>query len=236
MGAFTKGARLLGRPRFAVAALRYKVAAAVEHLPVIRQTMPGSLIDVGANKGQFSLAFRAARPHAPIVAFEPLPDAARRFERMFGRDGRVLLHRLAIASEEGTASFHVADRSDSSSLLPPGPGQDAAFGVKGAETIEVVVKRLGSCVDFASLPRPIMMKIDVQGAELEVLRGCDELEQIDYIYVELSFVELYEEQPLFGEVSAYLASRGFSLAGVFNQVTSAAFGPTQADLLFKRAE
>jgi hypothetical protein len=78
------------------------------------------------------------------------------------------------------------------------------------------------------------MKIDVQGAELAVLQGCDSLDEIDWIYVELSFVGLYQGQPLCDEIIGYLGEHGFRLAGVFNQVRTAAFGPTQADFLFCR--
>lgn len=224
---------LAARPAFARAVLSHRVAAAVEHLEPIRLTAAHSLIDVGANKGQFSLAFRTFRPRAPIHAFEPLPAAADTFQRLFARDPHVRLHRVAIGEREATAAFHVADRQDSSSLLRPGAGQRAAFGVSEASAIEVAVRPLGAMLDLSALPRPILMKIDVQGAELAVLEGISALEAIDVVYVELSFVELYEGQPLFDEVAAHLAARGFALAGVFNQVATPAFGPTQADFLFR---
>ncbi|WP_396932403.1 FkbM family methyltransferase [Mycolicibacterium sp.] len=231
---FRKALGLLRRPRFARAMLVHRVAASVEHLPAIHICAAGTLVDAGANKGQFSLAFRALRPEALIIAFEPLPEAANTYERMFARDHRTHLQRVALASAEGSATFHVADRADSSSLLRPGPGQALAFGVRAAKTIEVPVKRLGDCVDFATLPQPVLLKVDVQGGELAVFDGCTQLDLIDFIYVELSFIELYVGQPLFQDVSGYLAERGFRIIGVFNQVSTREFGPTQADVLFHR--
>lgn len=230
-----KGLRLLKHWRFAAAALRHGIAAGVEHLAAIRRAAPATVIDVGANKGQFSLAIRALRPAARIIAFEPLADAADKYADLFRGDGRVELHRFAIAEQEGAATFHVTDRSDSSSLLPPGSGQSAAFGVSRARTMKVPVRRLDSLVRMAGLDRPIMLKIDVQGAELQVLKSCADLSEVDFVYVELSYVELYEGQPLLAEVSAYLADRGFALEGIFNRVSTARFGPTQADFLFRRA-
>lgn len=231
---FMKGLRLLARPRLAHAAFRHRVAAAIEHLAPIRLTSAATLIDIGANKGQFSLAFRSVRPDAQIIAFEPLAGAADIYSRLFRNDRRLVLHRVAIADEEGCAEFFVADRDDSSSLLKPGDGQARAFGVRSACTIQVPVRRLDDCVALRDLPRPILMKIDVQGAELKVLMGCAALEMVDFIYTELSFAELYDGQPLFDEVADYLGQRGFALAGVFNQVTTRSFGPTQADFLFRR--
>jgi FkbM family methyltransferase len=223
--------RLLARPRFAAALARHRVAAAVEHLEPIRLTRAATLIDIGANKGQFSLAFRAVRPDAAIIAFEPLAAAADTFHALLPD---AILYRIALAGAEGEADFHVTDRSDSSSLLPPGPGQSEAFGVVDERVIKVPVRRLDACVALADAAHPILIKIDVQGAELQVLEGCGDLEAVDFIYVELSFVELYEGQPLFREVSDYLAGRGFTRLGVFNQVETERFGPTQADFLFGR--
>lgn len=224
--------RLLIQPRFTRPLLRFHVAAAIEHLEAIRYCAAATLIDVGANKGQFSLAFRGLQPIGRIVAFEPLPPAAEIYQRLFSGDDGVILHRVAISEHEGTARFHVADREDSSSLLKPGSGQAEAYGVSGSSTIEVDVKPLEGLVDLASLPRPVMLKIDVQGGELSVLKGCARLEHIDFIYVELSYVELYDGQPLFDEVATYLFQRGFKVGGAFNQSVTSRFGPTQIDVLF----
>ena len=231
-----KAVKLFAKPLFARSLLRHRIAAAVEHVEAIGLSQAGTLIDIGANKGQFSLAFRAAYPAATIIAFEPLPEAADTYDDLFGKDPLTKLHRVAIADTEGELEFHVTDRRDSSSLLKPGDGQTAAFGVRAESTRTVPVRRLDEYVQLDRLPRPVLVKIDVQGAELQVLKGFERLEDAGLVYVELSFVELYQGQPLFHEVGAYLKERGFDLAGVFNQVSTAQFGPTQADFLFRRAK
>lgn len=229
-----KRVHLLSRPDFLNAAVRHRVAAATEHLEAIRLTGANTLLDAGANKGQFSLAFRHMRRDARIIAFEPLPEAASTYRQLFGNDPYVELVEVALGAVDGSSRFHVADRADSSSLLAPGDGQARAFGVHPTATIDVRVRRLDECVDVATLERPVLLKVDVQGGELGVFEGCAAGAALDFIYVELSFVELYERQPLFDEVYEYLVNRGYALAGVFNQVTTAAFGPTQVDVLFKR--
>lgn len=215
--------------------LSQRVAVGSEHLEAVTFCKPATVLDVGANKGQFSLLARELWPNVVVHAFEPLPSAAETFRRVFAGAPAVTLHRGAIGAENRTATFFVADRTDSSSLLKPGAGQKSAFNVAAAEAIEVEVSPLEDFVDLAALPHPIMMKIDVQGAELEVLRGIRNLEQIDYIYVELSFVELYEGQALFEDVRSHLAERGFSIRGAYNQASTPQFGPTQADFLFSRS-
>ena len=210
------------------------MAAAVEHIAAIELTAAGTLLDVGANKGQFSLAFRQSRPAGRIVAFEPLTGAADTFARLFAGDPDATLHRVALSDRDGSAEFHVTDRADSSSLLPPGQGQARAFGVSEETRITVPTRRLDNMVAVRDLPGPVLLKIDVQGAELSVISGCADFDAIDYIYSELSFVELYEGQPLFQEFAQALAARGYEMAGVFNQVWTREFGPTQADFLFRR--
>lgn len=229
-----KAVKLSVRPPLGLAMLRYRVAAAVEHLEAIRFMSAETLIDIGANKGQFSLAYRYMNDEAMILAFEPLSSASARYLSIFGHDKNAILHKIALSTKKAQAEFFVTDRQDSSSLFRPGEGELQAFGVRGEKTIEVPVDRLDSVVDFEKLAHPIAMKIDVQGAELEVLKGCDVLDQIDFIYVELSFVSLYDGQPLYYEVADYLHHNGFVLSGVFNQVSTEHFGPTQADFLFKR--
>lgn len=229
-----KGLRIARYPHLIPVVFSHRVAAAAEHFTVIKLCAANTLLDAGANKGQFSLAFRAVRPAAEIIAFEPLPDAAGVFEQVLGPDARTRLVRVALAGSEGVAKFYVTDRADSSSLLPPGAGQELAFGVRQSETIEVPTRRLDDCVDFSKLAHPILLKVDVQGGELGVFEGCQQLDQVDFIYCELSFTELYEGQPLFHDVVDYLRGRGFAVTGIFNQVVTDEFGPTQADVLFKR--
>ena len=225
---------LLRQPTFRRTLLRHRVAAAVEHVGAIRFCTPATLLDVGANKGQFSILARMLWPDALIHAFEPLPAAADRFAAVFRDDPRTCLHRVALGREAGTATFYVTDREDSSSLLQPGSGQKEAFGVGRKSEIEVPVVRLDGVVGWADLPRPILLKIDVQGGEQDVLRGIADLERLDFLYIELSFVELYEGQALFEEIREYLATRGFLLRDMFNQAFTTRFGPTQADCLFVR--
>jgi FkbM family methyltransferase len=229
-----KALQLLRRPRFAQAMLRHRIGATTEHFEVIRLCKAATLLDIGANKGQFSLAYREFFPEGWIVAFEPFPESAGKFRALFAGDARAELHQTALADAECEAHFHVTTRQDSSSLLEPGAAQEAAYGVRDAAAITVPVKRLDQIVDMGAFTGPVLLKIDVQGAELKVLEGCADLGKADFLYIELSFVELYKGQPLFDEVEAYLRGRGFVPVGFFNQSVTEQFGPTQVDVLFAR--
>jgi hypothetical protein len=84
-----------------------------------------------------------------------------------------------------------------------------------------------------NIQSPALLKIDVQGYELEVLKGCEPLLAcFRYVYSECSFVELYQGQALAGDVILYLIDRNFELSGVYGQVEDANRRPVQADFLF----
>ena len=81
----------------------------------------------------------------------------------------------------------------------------------------------------------MLLKIDVQGFELEALEGCKELlPQFRWAYVECSYLDLYEGQSLAPAVIAFLESQGLRQTGEFNRVTDKSLGPVQAEFLFER--
>jgi FkbM family methyltransferase len=215
-------------------ALTRGVMPAVEHIDAIKGLNPKTLIDIGANKGQFSLVARYLFPEIEIHAFEPLEHERNLLVSVVSEP--ITIYKTALGELQGEATFFVTSRADSSSLLKPGAGQSAAYGVALSSTISVPVARLVDVIDVRHLPRPILMKADVQGGELAVFKGAKGLlSSVEAVYCEVSFVPLYELQPLAHELISYLAEEGLFLRGVFNQSTTTQFGPTQADLLFVRA-
>ncbi|WP_213769886.1 FkbM family methyltransferase [Bradyrhizobium sp. dw_78] len=207
---------------------------AVEHIGALRSLDPRTVVDVGANKGQFSLVAQYLFPNAQIHAFEPLEGERRIYQSVIS--GPVQVHSVALGANKGNADFFVASRADSSSLLAPGKGQQSAYGVGLSSTTTVCVDRLENVIGARDLIAPVLLKLDVQGAELQVLQGAEKLlPQVDAVYCEVSFVELYERQPMASSIVSFLDSHGFVLSGVFNLSVTKQFGPTQADFLFSRA-
>ena len=218
--------------------LCFGVGAAIEHRDVIGSMALETVVDIGANTGQFSLLVRAQHPHARIIAFEPLAGAAARYRRVLAGDPRTTLHQAAIAPRRGPATIHISASPDSSSLLPITDRQAELFpGTGEVGTAEVDAGPLDAFVAPADLAAPALLKIDVQGFELEVLRASRSLLSLfGHVYVEASFEELYEEQALAGDVAAFLTEHEFAEAGRFNVSANPAGPPIQADFLFRRVD
>jgi FkbM family methyltransferase len=139
---------------------------------LMAETRTGAVYDVGANCGWF--AVRAARAGRTVRAFEPVPATAEYAERNLGRipgaDTRVV--RAAVADAPGSATIHLYSSSGNNSLhertLPAG------HPLRRTGAIGVSVVRLDDLVGSEGFPAPALIKIDVEGAELAVLRGARE--------------------------------------------------------------
>ena len=208
----------------------------MEHTRVLSGLDCSTIVDIGANRGQFALVARRCLPQARIISFEPLPAAAAKFRAVFAGDDRVTLHEVAIGPVPGNATIHISHRDDSSSLLPITSAQVALFpGTAEVATAIIRVAPLREFISAAKIEALALLKVDVQGYELQALRGCEDLlSRFAYVYTECSFVELYASQALADEVIAWLRERGLRLRGVHNMDYDRDGRAIQADFLFAR--
>jgi FkbM family methyltransferase len=118
--------------------------------------------------------------------------------------------------EKTTSTIHVARDDDSSSLLPITKKQSDLFsGIAEKETRHVMVYTLSQFIDPASISLASLLKIDVQGFELEVLQGCEDiLQKFSHLYIDCSFIELYQGDALAHQIIAWLEVRNFKLSSI----------------------
>jgi FkbM family methyltransferase len=211
------------------------VAPSIEHIPMLRSLDIDGIIDVGANRGQFSLACRIALPGKPIVAFEPIPAEARKYRSIHGATKNIALIETALGDATGEARLHLSQSADSSSLLAIGKRQTDLFpGTREVDVITVPVERLDNLASNWQGRTRQLLKLDVQGFELNVLRGgAETLKSCAFVYAECSEEALYEGQALRPEVSGYLAMHGFKEFARYN-ATFDGVQLVQADYLYVR--
>lgn len=234
MDKLRKLVKILLDRKFRQALFRTGVAASTEHESLFFKVTPSIVVDIGANRGQFALAARRALPAARIYSFEPLKKAACGYRRVFKDDLHVDLYEVAIGPARYLTNIHLSARDDSSSLLPIGPEQSRLFpGTHEVATQTIQVASLSDYLNKEVLAKSALLKLDVQGFELSALQGCESLLGcFQHIYVECSFVELYEGQALVSDIIEWLLVRGFILIGVFNVTYDRRGQAIQGDFLF----
>jgi len=211
---------------------------------IARQEQAGSIktiFDVGANVGQTTKELRRWFPDAYVHAFEPTPASREAYQHLHATDPRVKLWPYAIASQPGRATFHINQRSMTNSLLTSAPTSAQWVGeanVTNVERIEVEVRTLDEFCEANRVERVDILKLDIQGSELDALRGATELfrrKAVRYVCLEAPFVLLYERQAFFHEIREFLAAQGCELYGLFKLARHESDRLLFADALFMLA-
>lgn len=177
-----------------------------------------TIIDVGANIGQYAMNIRDAGYKGRIISFEPLSAAYRQLKRNGRRDkGWTIADRMALGNRDGETEINISANSVSSSILPmmdshKKAARDSAY--IGKE--RVTVRRLDSLLPDLDLAGNVFMKIDVQGFEIEVLNGASQfLSMSRGLQIELSLVELYAGQMSMENMINLVSNLGFELYALF---------------------
>jgi FkbM family methyltransferase len=208
----------------------------MDQAAILRQIDFDLLLDAGANKGQFTLIATRVHPTVGVYAYEPHPGESQIFRAIHGSNPNVVLHELALGESDGTANLIISRRTDSSSLLPAAKTLSDLFS--GTEPSgDICSVRLAPLDAFPlhwQSASKALLKIDVQGYELQVLKGARQaLKHCAYVYVESSDTVLYEGQALFDEVKAFLEGEGFELKSRSHEdIIDGKL--VQADYLFER--
>jgi FkbM family methyltransferase len=176
-----------------------------------------SVFDIGANSGQFVAEFGKYFPNAKIYSFEPLSDIYEALCENTKTLGNVRAFNVALGDCNGTSVIKRNQFSPSSSLLEMSSIHKNAFPITSETYDEVIeVRRLDDFLEekHIEVAPEILLKIDVQGFEDKVISGSMELlKKTKIVIVETSFCELYQGQPLFGDIYNLLTQIGFRYQG-----------------------
>jgi FkbM family methyltransferase len=166
----------------------------------------GTFIDAGANMGDFTiLAASLVGPTGRVLAFEPEPGSCRWLRKSIARNGyaNVRLYEAALSDANGMALLHLGKASEWHSLLPGRHNRSGVVVEVATRTLDSVLREIPAC------PATVI-KIDVEGAELQVLQGASAtLAQNRNLVLMIDLHPQLGINPL--EVCAFLARVGFQI-------------------------
>lgn len=201
------------------------------------------IFDVGANRGNFATSILLRAPLSQVHGFEPNPEIFPVFEEVSNNVGknngkpRIIANQYGVGSAPAQTEFIINKAHYTSSFLPV--SEDVVKGFPDtdfSETRRVPVKviTLEKYAVEHQIKNAKLLKIDVQGYELEVLKGCGEfLDRIEYVFVEVEFKTLYVGSPSWHSIVSFLYKRGFHPVTMAGFCLSPDGELLQGDLLFK---
>ena len=198
----------------------------------------GVIVDVGANRGVILEAAMLRFAPSKVVAIEPLPDAFGVLRTKFASLSHVALYQCAVGDSVGEAVLHVSRFEEASSLLPMTDEASGLFGrdLQTKDSIVVPVRTLDSIVAQEQLQSVDLLKLDVQGFELRVLRGAVEtLRRTKVVMAEVAFYLQYENGTRFDDLNEFLRDHGFMLHNLVGFQRGRDGAVLQADAVYTKA-
>lgn len=204
--------------------------------PWLADLAPATVVDIGVNHGQFLHLAARLWPSATIVGVEPNAALAAKAAGLYRADSRIRIESCAVGAENGNIELFVTANDQNSSIHQPCDAFHDDRKDDGVVKIETVpLKRLDGLLDGAA--GPMVLKVDVQGAEMDVLLGAgDRLDDVSVIIIESPFETAYEGAAGFDEIYRFLTARGFVYEGALGQLNSKKTGRVrQEDSIYVRA-
>jgi FkbM family methyltransferase len=224
---------LLTWPKFSLTS--YRMLSSLKQQAI----KPNTIIDVGANVGQFAVASAKIFPDVSVHSFEPQPDCVAQLQKNVERLGNVKVYPFALGDAEGEVEFHVNEHSHSSSILPLAESHRSAFpNAQEKQTISVKVSTLDDVFNSIELKSPVLLKLDVQGYEAQTLRGgLKILQRVDYVILEASFKPMYDGEMLFMDIVRLMEEYHFQVLRPVGWLSNPQTGEIlQMDVLFERTK
>jgi FkbM family methyltransferase len=204
----------------------------IQHAYQIIGKSPKIIFDVGAHNGSSIDRFVKLFGKPQIFAFEPNNDLYIQIKDKF-QDINIHISNKVLGKQKGTVEFNIHNSSTgSSSLLDFNPNLSFALRRKLTRTnvdkVKVEMTTLDDEVNSRELEKIDYLKIDVQGTELDVLRGAEKLlklQKIDFIEFEIILTPTYLNMPKWSETLNYLLNLNYHLIALSNDGRFFNLGP-----------
>jgi FkbM family methyltransferase len=177
-----------------------------------------TIFDVGANVGQSAKQYLQWFPQSTLYCFEPASAAFRQLQTSLQGNAKARCFQIALSSTKGTGRMVLQGRSELSFLLDSSKAQ-AVTREADLETVEV--ETLDNFCRTNNILHISFLKVDTEGADLEVLKGAETLlneHRIDLVEVEVGMNPRNERHVPFETAKAHFESKNYFLFGLYEQI------------------
>lgn len=198
-----------------------------------------TVIDVGANKGQFhDLVRNDVGFRGRIHSFEPVSTYAEGLRRKSVTDTAWKIHPYALGSAPGTAEINVTLSPGLNSFLAPRTDVVTGFWTDNSVSCveKVAIRTLGEVLAEEGIDcsrQGVYLKLDTQGFDLEVIKGAGKsINGIRGLQTEASIRPIYHGMPTYSETLQKLNELGFALSGMFPVTSDESLRLVELDFVF----
>jgi FkbM family methyltransferase len=191
-------------------------------------------IDVGAFDGDFFEIIRNERSVTKAILIEPQETYFKKLQSDYSGDKSTVLVNTVLLSDSRPVEFNVNALPATSSVLA---ADEQLLGSEIDISGNKVHVQSTTLDEVMSIHQGTvsLLKLDVQGAELEVLKGSTKtLQRTQFAWIEVSFKPLYKHSALFTDIQQYMESQGFIMINIVPGFKSKSGELLQADCLFKK--
>jgi FkbM family methyltransferase len=201
-----------------------------------------TIFEVGACQCEDTLKLQKLFPNSDIHAFEPIPD---NYNKGRQKISGITLNNIAVSDHKGEDDMYVSSGAPcgsgefygnkSSSLLAPYKHLEIFEWCKFNKKVRVKVDTIANYITKKNIKHINFIHMDVQGAELQVLKGCGAfISNVDIVFLEVARIEMYKDQALLPDINDFFISNGFEL--IYQNVSDVAgnqlWARIKSDLLF----
>lgn len=230
--------RLLQKTRW-IKGLVKGIAANIELENLIKNLKFNTVLDVGSNKGQFILLLEGLFDKKKLIySFEPIKEVLAKQRKFFFNRKNIFFYNMGLGSKKSkNKNFYITNRKDSSSFLKVNSNLYKSNDFKILSKRKVDLSTIDNEMNNKKILMPILMKIDVQGYEMEVLRGSNKfLKKIKYIVIEVSNKEIYLTQSISHDLIKFMKKNRFKIVKKSSSNYLYNTNTYQKDILFKNQD
>lgn len=211
----------------------YAVRSIFKDLKVLVDKENPVIIDGGANFGETTDEFLLHFKDPKVYCFEANSNLAEKLSTRFSENKNIKIIPKAIGNKNTEVNFNISRNLPSSSFLET-TGLYKEYHGETTKTEEVTPVKMITLDSFFEGAEVVdILKLDVEGYELEVLKGAENmLSNVRVIMTEVWFSDGYESAPYFSDIDIYLREHGFALLNIYNPYTHKDMQLTAGDAVF----